>query len=400
MNWVQSLINSLKKKRKTTERQYFRSIVAVVVFSAIVIVFIMFGYTGRQSGSGQLARVGNHYVSIQEYQTEIERMQRMYSGMFGGQMNAETQRQFFQNQALESLISQEVLYQAAIRNGILVSDDEIRDLIFHDIPAFQDNGKFDKERYFAVLEANHFTASEFESKLKQEKVTEKLRALFDESFVPNQLAAEKQKALQSATRRYSWVIFDEAIAKKKLDKTASSAVNSSQSSPDIKPGASIPGVTAAGGAAEGEKSAEWTKTWDAYLQKVDADVKNKDTTALDADLASAGLTWTTEDVNLSQDGLPKLANPVASRRAFELKTPGQYSGLIQDNARKILVQLKDVAAESSRSKKDLATKLADTAPSETDQKSEKSNEAFSAWLENQKAATKIERNYTLLSSLR
>ncbi|WP_036167523.1 SurA N-terminal domain-containing protein, partial [Noviluteimonas dokdonensis] len=86
---------------------------------------------------------------------------------------------------LEQLIDQRVMKMAAGRAGVSVSDGQIRKAIL-ELPAFQVDGKFSKERYQIALASQGLSAKGFENEVRSGLELETLpRALNDSAFVTN-----------------------------------------------------------------------------------------------------------------------------------------------------------------------------------------------------------------------
>lgn len=196
-----SLFDRLKKDMQK-EGWSPRHVTAMVVFGAIVIVFVFFGYSGRHNriGTGSAAQVNNTLLSVSDLRTESERLERMYAPMFGGQISGEAQRQFLRQQALENLIAQELMAQGASKLGVRVSDEEIRDVITKDIPAFQDKGRFQHERYLNIMAANHWTAGEFEGRIRKERSSQRLQRAMEAASSPLDLELKRLKEMRENKR--------------------------------------------------------------------------------------------------------------------------------------------------------------------------------------------------------
>jgi len=186
-----------------------KSVVALLLFGAIVVVFVFFGYSHQTLGSGAAAQVGSTLITPTDLRTETNRVEQMYAPMFGGGAGmGEAQRQFLRQQALENLISSELMAQGAERAGIIVPDQEIRDVIINEIPAFQEEGKFQRDRYQAVLAANNMTKSEFEARIRKDRSTSRIRKLLELTAAPLDLELAKAKELRENKRNVDFVKLD------------------------------------------------------------------------------------------------------------------------------------------------------------------------------------------------
>ncbi|PWU22310.1 MAG: hypothetical protein C5B49_00955 [Bdellovibrio sp.] len=204
-----SMADALKKNLNRRDWN-FKSVTALVLFAAIILVFVLFnGYGGRFAavGMGAAARVNSTYISMYDVGRETERLERFYAGMLGGQMG-EAQRQFLQQQALETLIQTELLAQYAEKNGIYATDREVQETVMKEVPVFQEDGIFRFERYRSILEANHLTPAEFEESLRRDKKKERIRDLFQFSSSPLAIDLQTEKELDQTALQFQYAKFD------------------------------------------------------------------------------------------------------------------------------------------------------------------------------------------------
>lgn len=207
------------KKQMTSSRLSLKTITALFLFGAIIVVFVLFGFQGKHTamGVGAAARVNSSYISVADLRSETQRMEQMYGQFFGGQMNGEAQRQFFASQALESLISRELISQAAKDQGIHVTDAEVRDFVLTEMPVFQREGRFQREMYTQILEANHLSPSDFEDKVRKDRKNQRAQRLFDLAASPLQIEVEKMKLLKEKRINVAFAKIDD---EKTLDAVA------------------------------------------------------------------------------------------------------------------------------------------------------------------------------------
>jgi peptidyl-prolyl cis-trans isomerase D len=207
----------LLKKNMNSKRMSVKSVAAVILFGVIILVFIFWGMWSRPgggAGSGYAGRVGNKLISVADLKSESNRLEQMYAPMLGGQVSGDAQRQFLRGQALENLIVQEMMNQAAQKAGIYATDAEIQDTIVHDIPQFQKDGQFQRELYFELLSANHYTPGDFEDRIRKEKRTGRVRQLLEIGAQPIQIEVDKLAALHAHQMDLNFAKFDrESIMK-------------------------------------------------------------------------------------------------------------------------------------------------------------------------------------------
>lgn len=204
------LIQQVSRGLKTG-RFSMKGIIAMVLFGAIILVFVLFGLAGGHHGMegvGSAARVNNSLISMADLGSETARLEQMYAPLFGGQINGDAQRQFLRQQALESLIMNELVSQYATKEGILATDAEVQDMVVREIPAFQQDGRFQKDAYFQILQANNLTPAQFEEKLRKEKKNIRTRRIFEVAAQPLNLEISKIQALRDMKMNVSFAEVD------------------------------------------------------------------------------------------------------------------------------------------------------------------------------------------------
>ena len=164
-------------------RKYSRSWMIALVVGAIGIVFIFtFGYGGLQSGAmREVATVNGEPIPLTAYQRQFTELYRQYQEQSQGEMTEEMVKALrLKEMALQRLVEESLVLQAANRLGATVSDTELREEIQR-LPYFQRDGKFDEQTYYMLLSRNRLNTSDFEAqerrRLEIKKVIEELTSL-------------------------------------------------------------------------------------------------------------------------------------------------------------------------------------------------------------------------------
>lgn len=149
-----------------------------ILLGLIVLAFIFVGTGTYNSGrASNIGSVNGKPITINDYQTAYYNILDNLRRQFGGQLNDEIIKMFnVQQQAIDKVIEAELMRQAAESAGIIVSAQELIDSITR-IPAFQDRGVFDKERYRLLLSQNRLTPESFETMQKEAILFDKLRTI-------------------------------------------------------------------------------------------------------------------------------------------------------------------------------------------------------------------------------
>ncbi len=159
-------------------RQKRRSSVIVVIFAAIILVFIFWGsYSpqGDNASSNYVAEVDGVGISANAYNELYRRQMEYYRNIFKGKVSED----FFdkldlRKQAVNMLVEKTVILNAAEKEGVKASKAEVQDRIAA-IPAFRKDGVFNKDVYFSLLQQNRLSPGEFEQGLREDITIEKMR---------------------------------------------------------------------------------------------------------------------------------------------------------------------------------------------------------------------------------
>lgn len=294
-----------KMKRKLSAK----SVTAIILFGAIILVFVFFGLPGATGGSvGSVARVNNTLISVADFQQEENRIQQYYQNLFGSSMDFSSQRQLLRQQALENLIRMELVSQVAQKEDILATDAEVRDFIVKDIPVFQQNGQFQREFYSRYLESSRTKPGDFENKVRKDIANVRSRHLFEIAAKPNAAELAKLKDLKATKINVLFAKIDQEAASKAMTK---------------------------------EKA-------EAAIKSLDEALTKGDEAAVNALLKDLKATWEeTGFVELGAEQFPKITSPVANEAVFELsKTEPLLKRLVRDGQTKFVLKLKETKVDA------------------------------------------------------
>jgi histidinol-phosphate/aromatic aminotransferase/cobyric acid decarboxylase-like protein len=155
-----------------------RKRLAQVVLVLLVIPFAFFGlesYTSLSGGRGDIATVNGSPITQAEFAEELRRQQDRLRAAFGPNIDIEALDTTESRVALlESLVSQRLLAGTALRGGLSVSDEQLRETIAA-VPAFQgEGGGFSRSNYEVLLRAQNMTPQSFEARLRHDMALNRL----------------------------------------------------------------------------------------------------------------------------------------------------------------------------------------------------------------------------------
>lgn len=183
-----------------------------LLVTIICIPFALFGINSYFSGGGPdyAVKVNGEKVSLNAFQSAYQQQRAQIAQAFGGRIPEGFDIASMVNeQAMSSLVTQEVIRQATFENGFAVSDESLAQQLL-EIPQFNVDGRFDKERYQLQLQSMGVSASEFENQYRNDLVMQQFSSSVVGSGFTLANENEKTTALQNQQRNAETITFDVA----------------------------------------------------------------------------------------------------------------------------------------------------------------------------------------------
>ena len=159
-----------------------KSIIIKIAFAIIILSFVI-GYAmlsspGGPAGEDQSAEaaiVNGKTIAFNDFQTTYSNLYQVYQNIYQDQFTPALEKQLkLAEKTLDSLIDQVLLQDEAELQQIEISGKELVDAIAN-IPAFQENGVFSKDRYLQVLAYQRLSSEQFEAMQRSELISTKVR---------------------------------------------------------------------------------------------------------------------------------------------------------------------------------------------------------------------------------
>ncbi|WP_448381963.1 SurA N-terminal domain-containing protein [Desulfosoma sp.] len=185
----------------TVFREHAGSWIIKIALFAIIVVFIFWGgYSYKSMRASRLARVGDVYVTYADYNQAYDHLLNMYRRQFGNHLTQELlERLNIKQQALDLVIDRVLITQAARALGLNAGVEDVQGEILS-FPVFHVDGRFDRQRYVAVLQQNRMTPQAFEQQLAQDLTMRRV-----ESFVKGQAVVSDAEVTADVQYRFSRV---------------------------------------------------------------------------------------------------------------------------------------------------------------------------------------------------
>jgi peptidyl-prolyl cis-trans isomerase D len=166
-----------------TMRKYSTSVGIKALYVVLAVLFVGWGVgaVGDSSTEETVARVYGQDISRRDVDVATENLRRQYEELLRGQFAGNLLNSLnLDRQALDQLLDGALLVHEADRLGIAVSDAEVREAIVQ-MPEFQENGRFSRERLREVLDFQR-DRGEFQSQLRRGLVIERLQGLVSDGI--------------------------------------------------------------------------------------------------------------------------------------------------------------------------------------------------------------------------
>ena len=199
----------------------------LVIAAFIGTTFLVWGMRATSDGgrTGMVAKVGGEGISFEEYSRAYRRFYQQYQRLLGEAFDEKKAEELkLKEQALEGLIVRRLVLQEAKRMGLSISPEELRAEI-KATPTFAEGGRFSRERYLRVLEANRLTPERFEEDLRKDLLVRKVEELIKGSAKVSPLEAWEiyRVSKEKLTVQYVLFPFDEAQGKPSKEGAEASA---------------------------------------------------------------------------------------------------------------------------------------------------------------------------------
>jgi peptidyl-prolyl cis-trans isomerase D len=185
-------------------RDKITGVVAILFLGSIAIVFVFWGIKFDSTQANYAAKVDGEKISTQTVRRAWQQRQSQLQQMMQGELPPDMLKSQ-QHALLDQFVRQALLTQRAREFGYRVSDEALARRVT-EVPQFQVDGKFDKDRYAATLRSAGLTETQFEAELQTELLVDQVQnAIVDSSFVtPAEL--ERRYAIEQQEREVDYAL--------------------------------------------------------------------------------------------------------------------------------------------------------------------------------------------------
>lgn len=189
------MFEKLRRPGRSYKEGRVKKIFSYFVFGAICLVFVFLAPMGTQLiGDGVVAHVGDLAISSREFRWMQENIKTQYQNRLDqadGDNYLKIEEEI-KNKALQSLVTLYLIVQASRKEGFLLSDGELRDVI-QSFPAFQKDGRFLYSSYISFLKNQSLRPSHFETRIRNSQLADNWKTVFQQAVSSHQLELEKRE---------------------------------------------------------------------------------------------------------------------------------------------------------------------------------------------------------------
>ena len=175
------------------------------VLLAIFIIppFAFWGIDSYQrsfSGASDIANVDGQKISEQELGEQLKQQQDRMRALLGANFAASTfDTPEIRARILDGMIAQRLLLQRAVRGQLSITDEQLREVIAS-TPAFQEGGRFSKEKYEETIRREGYAPVVFESSLRRDLVLQQYTSALGDSGIASKAVARQIAAARGELR--------------------------------------------------------------------------------------------------------------------------------------------------------------------------------------------------------
>ena len=154
----------------------------------LIIPFGLFGidyYFRTPLGGDTIATVGRLRVSQGDFDQALRQQQETLQAQFGRNFDASLmENPDLRRGVLDRVINERLIALGAERAGVRIDDKQLRERIAAE-PAFQEGGKFSRERYEAIARSQGYSVVGFDERLREDmRLTRYRDAILQTAIVP------------------------------------------------------------------------------------------------------------------------------------------------------------------------------------------------------------------------
>jgi len=157
-------------------RKRKRNWVIILFLGVIIVSFSLFVGSGKfgDPAGAEVASINGETISQREFAIYYERELQRYRELLKGSLSPEMLKGLnLKGNIVETLVQKKLVLQEARRLGLTATDDDLASHLTK-TPEFQLGGRFSKDRYLQILQANRLAPAQFEEEQREQLTIQRL----------------------------------------------------------------------------------------------------------------------------------------------------------------------------------------------------------------------------------
>jgi peptidyl-prolyl cis-trans isomerase D len=183
-------------------------VVGWIILGVLFVAFAFFGLNSylRSTAANYAAAVNDQEISLARHQRAYQQLRTRMADMLGENFDpAQLDEDILKANALQQLINEELLLQAADAEGLAASSQLVAASI-NAIDAFKEDGVFSKTLYERVLGYQGIQPPAFEYNLKQDIIANQFRESIKRTAAATAKELQQAYMLEGQQRRFSYIV--------------------------------------------------------------------------------------------------------------------------------------------------------------------------------------------------
>ena len=188
-------------------RERIMGVVGWIILGILFVAFAFFGLNSylQSSASNYAAAVNDQEITLARHQRAYQQLRTRMEDMLGDNFDAaQLNEDMLKANALQQLINEELLLQAADEEGFAASNQLVAARI-NAIDAFKEDGVFSKTLYERVLGYQGIGPANFEHSLKQEIIANQYREGISRTAAATAAGLSRAYVLEGQQRRFDYI---------------------------------------------------------------------------------------------------------------------------------------------------------------------------------------------------
>lgn len=178
-----------------------------IVLAIIVLPFALWGVESFRAGGGNdsVATVGESPISLTEFQQSLREKQDELRPQLGSASPEMLDSPELRRAVMEEMINRRLVQLFVSESRLRVGDDALANFIAA-VPALQENGKFSRQRYEALVAAQGMSVEMFEARVRQDLLMQQAMLAAGNAAVAGRLPADSWIAAQLEEREIREIV--------------------------------------------------------------------------------------------------------------------------------------------------------------------------------------------------